>query len=83
MMIASQKLDRELRSINVKENEVIVRFDATQEEMKQIAEEVNELRRSSFEELIQIHMIIKESTDESQWDTILKALNKDLDIAIR
>ena len=83
MMIASQKLDRELRSINVKENDVIVRFDATQEEMKQIAEEVNKLRRSSFEKLIQIHMIIKENTDESQWDTILKALNKDLDIAIR
>lgn len=83
MVIASQELERQIRSINVRENDVIVRRDATREELKKVAEEMNGLRRSGFEQLVQTHMIIKENTDESQWDIILKALNKDLNMAIR
>jgi len=62
---------------------VIVRRDATRDEFQQIADTMNRLRRSAFEQVVQTQMIIKENTNESQWKTIMKALNKDLDLAIR
>jgi len=62
---------------------VIVRRDATRDEFQQIADTMNRLRRSAFEQVVQTQMIIKENTKESQWKTIMKALNKDLDLAIR
>ena len=83
MMTASQELERQIRSINVKENDVVVRRDAGRDELKQLAEEMNKLRRSGFDQLVQTHMIIKENTDQSQWKTIMKALNKDLNMAVR
>ena len=83
MMTASHELDRQIKSINVKDNDVIVRWDATKEELQQLAQKMNVLRRSSFKQLVQTHLIFKENTDESQWEIILKALNKDLDMAIR
>ena len=83
MIISSRKLDSEIRSINVKENSIIIRQDATKEELKQIAVEMNHLRRFSFDQLIEFHMLIKENTDEPEWDKIMKAFNKDLSIAIR
>lgn len=83
IMTASQELERQIRSINVKENDVIVRRDATRDELKQLAQEMNTLRRSGFDQLVQTHMIFRENTDESQWENILKALNRDLDMAVR
>jgi hypothetical protein len=83
IMMVSQEMERQIRSINVKENDVVVRRDATRDELKQLAEEMNKLRRSGFEQMVQTHMIIKENTDQSQWEIIMKALNKDLDMAVR
>jgi hypothetical protein len=83
MMMASQESDRQIRSVNVRNNDMIVRRDATRDEFQQIADLMNRLRRSAFEQVVQTHMIIKENTNESQWRTILKAFNKDLDLAIR
>lgn len=83
MMMASQESDRQIRSVNVRNNDVIVRRDATRDEFQQIADTMNRLRRSAFEQVVQTNMIIKENTNESQWKTIMKALNKDLDLAIR
>ena len=83
MMTASQELERQIRSINVKDDDVILRRDATREELNQLAQEMNTLRRSGFEQLVQTHMTIKENTDESQWEIIMKELNKDLDMAVR
>lgn len=83
MIISSRKLDSEIRSINVKENSIIIRQDATKEEIKQIAVEMNHLRRFSFDQLMKFRMLIKENTDELEWGKIIKAFNKDLSIAIR
>lgn len=83
IMKTSQELDRQIRSVNVRENDVILRRDATREELNQLAQEMNTLRRSGFEQLVQTHMTIKENTDESQWEIIMKELNKDLDMAVR
>jgi len=83
LVLASQELERQIRSVNVRNNDVIVRRDATREEVKQLAQEMNKLRRSGFEQLVQTHMIIKENTDQSQWKIIMKALNKDLNMAVR
>lgn len=83
IMKASQEMERQIRSINVKDNDVIVRWDASREDLQQLAQKMNKLRRSSFKQLVQTHMVFKENTDESQWKTILKALNKDLNMAVR
>ncbi len=83
VVAAFEALDREIRSINAKENDVIIRKAATRQEMKQLAEETNELRRSTFDCLIQIHAGFKQNTTESEWEVVAKALRKDLQLPAR
>ncbi len=83
MISSFEKLESEIKSINVKENNVLILKDAKKEELKQIAAEMNNLRHFSFKQLIEFHMVVKENTDESEWDKIMKAFNKELAITTR
>jgi len=68
--------------INVRDNGLLVRQDASKEEMKQVAGEVNELRYATFNHLIGFHMVVKEHTDSSEWDKIMKAFNNDMSLTV-
>jgi hypothetical protein len=75
------ELGNEISSINVKSNNVLVRKDATKEELKEMVEEMNVLRNLSFNQLLNFHMLVKENTSETEWDPIMKAFNKELTIS--
>ncbi len=46
----------------------------------ELADQLNELRRDGFDDLIDFHMSVKEFTTEAEWDQIMKAFNKELSI---
>ena len=75
---AFEELVNTMKSINVKESSILTRQDATKEELKQMAEESNELRRKSSDQLMKFHMLAKENTNKTEWDKIMKAFNKEL-----
>ncbi|MEH6581430.1 MAG: hypothetical protein V7754_05790 [Halioglobus sp.] len=83
VVVEFQKLERRLRSINVTENIVISNRDSTREDLDSIAIETNELRSLGFEALFRFHFLIRENTTEPEWDKLIKAFHKDLDLAIR
>lgn len=80
-MIASfDKLAGDLAAININENDLLVRKDASRDEMMQFAEKMNGLRRAIFIHLVDFHMAVKENTDAIEWEKIMKKFNKDISL---
>jgi hypothetical protein len=75
-----QKLQHALKSTNVKENDVLVRQDASREDIQQLHAEMSKLRQSGLNALVEFHMLVKENTDEAAWDKIMKQFNKEFSL---
>lgn len=69
-----------LESISVNDNPEIVRKDASKEELLELAKEVNDIRLLVYQELVVFHMIVKENTNQEEWDKVMKVFNKELAI---
>jgi len=69
-------------SFNVRDSGLLVRQDASKEEMKQVAGKINELRYATFNYLVGFHMVVKENTDAPEWDKIIKEFNKDMSLTV-
>ena len=63
-------------------NGLLVRQDASTEEMKQVAGKINELRYATFNNLVGFHMVLKENTDAPEWDKIMKEFNNDMSLTV-
>ncbi len=74
------ELGNEISSINVKNDNILIRKDASKEELKTMVEEMNELRNLSFNQLLNFHMLVKENASEMEFESIMKAFNKELEI---
>ena len=82
-MIGSfDKLAGDIAAINVNENDLLVRKDASRNEMKQFAEKMNGLRLSVFIHLVDFHMAVKENTDAVEWDNVMNVFNKDISLTV-
>ena len=60
------KLAEETDSTNVKDSDVLIRKDATREDLESIAEHLNEFRGRIFDTMVEFHMAAKEHTTEEQ-----------------
>lgn len=80
MINTLQELADEAERNYVNENDILVRKDATKDELEQLAGEMNDLRRLIFDQLIEFHLLIKENTNITEWDKIMKAFNKEFSI---
>jgi len=69
-------------AFNIRDSGLLVRQDASKEEMMQVAGEMNELRYTTFNHLIGFHMVVKENTAASEWDKIMKAFNNDMSLTV-
>ena len=82
-MIGSfDKLAGDIAAINVNENDLLVRKDASRNEMKQFAEKMNGLRLAVFIHLVDFHMAVKENTDAVEWDNVMNVFNKDISLTV-
>lgn len=80
MILTFEELGNEISSMNVKGNNILVRKDASKEELKEMVEEMNVLRNLSFNQLLNFHMLVKENTVKMEWESIMKTFNKELTI---
>lgn len=76
-------MNRQIRTINVEENSTIKNQHASKEGLILISEKMNTVRQDAFNKLINMHMSIKNNTSEDEWDSVIKAFNKDLTLSIR
>lgn len=82
-MIGSfDKLAGDIAAINVNEDDLLVRKDASRDEMMQFAEKINGLRLAVFRHLVDMHMTVKENTDAVEWDKIMTVFNKDITLTV-
>ncbi|MBE9549131.1 MAG: hypothetical protein IMF09_06940 [Proteobacteria bacterium] len=75
-----QKLQHALKSSNVKENDVLVRQDASKADIQQLHADMGQLRQSGLSALVEFHMLVKENTNEAEWEKIMKQFNKELSL---
>jgi len=80
MINTFEELSDEAERNYVNENDILIRKDATKDELKQLAGEMNDLRRLIFDQLIEFHLLIKENTNITEWEKIMKAFNKEFSI---
>ena len=73
-----EELTSETETINVNESELITHQNATKDELIKLGDELNDMRRLIFDELIGFHMLVKKNTNITEWDKIMKAFNKEL-----
>ena len=75
-----EELTIETETINVNESKLITHQNATKDELIKLGNDLNNMRRLIFDELIGFHMLVKENTNSTEWDKIMKAFNKELSI---
>jgi len=80
MINTFEELSDEAERNYVNENDILIRKDATKDELEQLAGEMNDLRRLIFDQLIEFHFLVKENTNISEWDKIMKAFTKEFSI---
>ena len=80
MVNTFEELAGEAKSYYDNENDILIRKDSTKDELKQLAGEMNDLRRLIFDQLIEFHFLVKENTNITEWEKIMKAFNKEFSI---
>lgn len=73
-------LTNNINSVNVKEQSILARQDSEKAKFKQLAEELDSIRYSAFTQLIDFHVLVKENSNQEEWNKVMKQFNKDLDL---
>jgi hypothetical protein len=80
MIRTFNELGLEINTMNVQNNDVLIRKDAGKEELKVMVDEMNVLRNLSFNQVLNFHMLVREHSSETEFEPIMKAFNKELSI---
>ena len=80
MISSIEELSVETETINTNESELLTNQNATKDELLKLGDELNDIRRLIFDELIDFHFLVQENTNITEWDKIIKAFNKELSI---
>jgi|GEM_PF-2565094 len=75
-----EELTIETETMNVNENALLTDQNAAKEELLELGNSLNEIRRLVFDELIDFHILVKENTDMTEWEKVMKEFNKELSI---
>lgn len=82
MLRSFEKLGSELSAVNVNESALLVDRDISRDQMQQVAEQMNEVRLAVFRHLVDFHMAVKQNTDATEWDQVMKQFNKDISLTV-
>ena len=75
-----KELTSESSISNLYENKTLASKDATKDELINLSEKVNKMRQIIFNELINFHILVKQNTNATEWDKVMKTFNKELSI---
>lgn len=75
------EMAQEFRDRNVVDNKIVIKKDASVDELEHLAKELNALRRLGFDKLIDFHMSTKKFTTHAEWDQIMKTFNKEISVS--
>jgi hypothetical protein len=78
-----ENLDTQTRAINVQENAIIIRQNASREEMLSIATRMNGIREAGFAALREFHSIARDDCTDSELHEVMKAFNKEQKVSVR
>ena len=73
-------LGNEILTVNVENDHILIKKEANKEELREMARRMNELRRSSFDKVIDFHVVVVENCSEKEMTVIMKAMNKELSV---
>ena len=77
---SQEKTFEKLESMNTIDSGIISNKDASEKDLIKLAKELNELRKLAFNDLTSFHFSVKEFTTQAEWEQIMKAFNKELNI---
>lgn len=72
------KLQKDISGTFEEDKVIIIKKDATKSELHYVVEDINQIRSSFFNELVSFHFVLKENTNEDEWQPIIKSFNKEL-----
>ena len=80
---AVEQLELKIRSINQKENKTIALQYASRKDLESIANNTLKTGQVGFKMLNEFHFLVLNNTSEAEFDEIMKAFSKELEISIR
>ena len=69
-------LNGKIASVNSKENDILIKQNASQAELQGIADDINAIRLQAYTSLVDFHFDMLEAVPEANWDKIMKEFNK-------
>lgn len=74
------KLSTNLENVYVNNKAILTKKDTSKQDLMKIAEELNMLRYTTYMEVVTFHKLVKNHTNEEEWEKIMKSFNKELTI---
>ena len=81
--LSINELAIKIKSVNVKEHDVLSNKNSSLTELQEAIGEMNELRSLGYKELVLFHSLVKDNTNDLEWESIMKALSKDISLSAR
>ena len=74
--VARNAAIKSLKSLNASDNEVLIKKDASFDELKNMAEGGISFRKEAYMAFVDFHFQMKDLTNETEWAKIMKEFNK-------
>ena len=71
-----EDLYAKINSINTRENDLLRNKNTPKAEFKDLAKKVNDIRITTYKAFVDFHFDMQDVTEESEWFSIMKAMNK-------
>lgn len=73
---SSSELINAMAHLDIKDHEILAKYDAGKNELKEVAESINELRLKLYTSFIALHKNLAKATTEKQWKAASKTLKE-------
>ena len=83
MLLTIESFAKEVIEVNSKDNNLLTKQNASKNELKQLTGEMNKLRSTTYKQLVDFHLLVKENTNEAEWKKVMTAFNKELNVTMR
>ena len=74
--VARNAAIKSLKSLNASDNEVLIKKDASFDELKGMVEGGMSFRKEAYMAFVDFHFQMKDITNETEWAKIMKEFNK-------
>ena len=70
------KLLKGVNAVNTIESDLLSNKNTSAAQFQKLANDMNQLRKTAYESLIDLHFDLEEITNEAEWVKVMKSVNK-------